>query len=106
MVRMVSLPGLRMPLSPGSGLMANDFDPNHHQPPAWYVEYTDQYHPKACQCERCQQERMQRRQGKPAVNGLLWFSGTVVFLFVAWFMLHTWYVDTHCAMVLGTQVCQ
>lgn len=63
-------------------------------------------HEPNCQCEHCQVGRLREYYSKPRVSGALWFFGTMVILFVVWWMFRTWYVDTHCTMVLGTRVCQ
>ena len=36
---------------------------------------------------------------------LVGIAAVVVIVVVGWIGLRTWYVDTHCTMVLGTQVC-
>lgn len=30
----------------------------------------------------------------------------IVLAVIGWFVFHAWWVDTHCTMVLGTQVCR
>ena len=40
------------------------------------------------------------------VIALLVVAGVIVVAVIAWFAYHAWYVDTHCRMILGTQVCQ
>jgi hypothetical protein len=79
------------------------------QTPSWLEEYQQQYHRKDCQCERCQQERLRRyqqRHGYSPAHGMLIFAGTVIALLLILVLAHACWVDTHCTMVLGTQVCQ
>jgi hypothetical protein len=67
-------------------------------------------HGKDCQCADCQQQRLRQRYGPdaaPVHRGGIWtVVGVLAALALTWWLLHTWYVDTHCTMVLGTQVCK
>jgi hypothetical protein len=67
-----------------------------------------QQHDPACKCRDCQRDPdywPDVRRG--VVKALLWALAALVLLVifgpVVW---HAWYVDTHCTMVLGTQVCR
>lgn len=44
---------------------------------------------------------------KGVAKGVLITLAVLLVLGIAgWFAFHQWYVDTHCTMVLGTQICR
>jgi hypothetical protein len=59
---------------------------------------------------RCPYTRTQYQRGNSGNAQILVAFGVIVgvllILFMVWFAYHTWWVDTHCTTVLGTQVCQ
>ena len=61
-----------------------------------------------------------RRQGRTTYQGgsyrvaeeghdmkaLIGIALVMAIALMGWFGFHTWYVDTHCATILGTQICE
>jgi hypothetical protein len=41
-----------------------------------------------------------------AKGTLITLAVLIVLAVVGWFVFHAWWVDTHCTMIAGTQVCR
>lgn len=81
----------------------------------------NEIHPADCVCRVCWLQRHygdhpDRSRGDITIGGAIGrgtFYGLVIFVALVLILVifgpivyHTWYVDTHCTMVLGTQVCR
>ena len=40
------------------------------------------------------------------MKALIGIALVMAIALMGWFGFHTWYVDTHCATILGTQICE
>lgn len=56
--------------------------------------------------QRDLQSRRPQRPPSDPIRVLIIIALIVIIIVVAGIGLHTWYVDTHCTEILGTQVCQ
>lgn len=64
-------------------------------------------HPHNCQCMDCQQQGPRdHRAGRGHPSDLPTVIAVIVIAILLIVLVRTWYVDTHCTMVLGTQVCR
>jgi hypothetical protein len=67
-------------------------------------------HPPRCRCGSCQARRSWGDRLAATGNGIAYIVfgliGQVLLYFLITWGYHEWWVSTHCALVLGTQVCR
>lgn len=67
-------------------------------------------HPPRCRCGSCQPRRSFGDRLAATGNGLAYVVfaviGLALLLWLGSWAYHSWWVSTHCTMILGTQVCR